>query len=290
MTALVPLRPLAWAGPVRRGGAPSGLVRPWVVSSLQRLESYMRVATDQREMADDRQPAPQPPPRLGGTDLFRGAMVILAAVIIGGLVLSRGIDGDDTAPGADTDTEQADVDPASGAVTDTDTDPAGGDAMADPAADADAGTDPATGAESDPGTDPGATPTVPADDSATTGEDTGATTETTTSPLDTVRAPAEVRTLVLNAGGPQGIAGRATELLQAASYLTSAAKNADVNGPSAIYYAEGFQAEALAVASVFGPDLETLVQPLDTANPPSADLQQATVILVVGADDLIAVP
>ncbi len=252
----------------------------------------MRVATDQREMADDRQPAPQPPPRLGGTDLFRGAMVILAAVIIGGLVLSRGIDGDDTAPGTDADTEQADVDPASGAVTETD-DP-GGDASADPTAEAGTGNDPATGAtpgtETDPATDPGTTPTAPADDTPAAGDDTGATTETTTSPLDTVRPPAEVRTLVLNAGGPQGIAGRATELLQAASYLTSAAKNADVNGPSAIYYAEGFQAEALAVASVFGPGLEALVQPLDTANPPSADLQQATVILVVGNDDIIAVP
>ncbi len=252
----------------------------------------MRVATDQREMAEDRQPAPQPPPRLGGTDLFRGAMVILAAVIIGGLVLSRGIDGDDTAPGADLDTEQADVDPASGG-TDVETDLTGADASADGATDP--GTDPATsGAGTDPATDPGTTPTVP-DDSATgdttaTGEDTGATTETTTSPLDTVRPPAEVRTLVLNAGGPQGIAGRATELLQAASYLTSAAKNADVNGSSAIYYAEGFQAEALAVASVFGPGVEAVVQPLDPAAPPSTDLQQATVIVVIGPDDVIAVP
>lgn len=244
----------------------------------------MRVATDQRETADHRQSAPEPPPRLGGTDLFRGAMVILAAVIIGGLVLSRGIDGDDTAPG---DTEQGDVEPASGDVTDT--------TIADGnAAGADAGTDPATGAAPDDGTDPAtdgtSTPTTPTDDSMAAGEDTGSTTETTTSPLDTVRAPAEVRTLVLNAGGPQGIAGRATELLQAASYLTSAAKNADVNGPSVIYYAEGYQAEALAVASVFGPGLESLVQPLDTANPPSVDLQQATVVVVVGNDDVIAVP
>jgi len=218
-------------------------------------------------------------------------MVILAAVIIGGLVLSRGIDGDDTAPGADVDTEQADVDPASGAA-DAETDLTGADATADGAADTDA----ATGdAGIDQATDPGTTPTVPGDapatdDAAATGDDAGVTTETTTSPLDTVRAPAEVRTLVLNAGGPQGIAGRATELLQAASYLTSAAKNADVNGPSAIYYAEGFQAEALAVASVFGPGLDTLVTPLDTASPPSADLQQATVIVVVGDDDIIAVP
>ena len=94
----------------------------------------------------------------------------------------------------------------------------------------------------------------------------------------------------MNAGGPQGIAGRATELLQAASYTTSAAKNADVNGPSAIYYVDGFQAEALAVASVFGPGLDDLVQPLDPANPPTADSQESAVIVVVGNDDVIAVP
>lgn len=260
----------------------------------------MRVATDQRESADDRQLAPEPPARLGGTDLFRGAMVILAAVIIGGLVLSRGIDGDDVddLDGAEAAAaaEQDELDPASGEVTGTDdgtvTDPAS-DGASDPAAGVDPGaaadpaTDPLTGAAAgtDTSTDPGTTPTAPADDAMA-----DESSETTDSPLDTVRPPAEVRTLVLNAGGPQGIAGRATELLQAASYLTSAAKNADVNGPSTIYYTEGFQNEALAVASVFGPGLESLVQALDPAAPPTADLQQANVVVVVGNDDIIAVP
>lgn len=257
----------------------------------------MRVATDQRESADDRQLAPEPPARLGGTDLFRGAMVILAAVIIGGLVLSRGIDGDD-AGGVDdaeaTAAEQGEVDPASGqaadpeAETGTATDPAADPGTAtDPGAATDPGTstDPVTGATAGTDGDAGVTPTTAVGDAMT--DDS---TDTTESPLDTVRAPAEVRTLVLNAGGPQGIAGRATELLQAASYLTSAAKNADVNGPSVIYYTEGYQNEALAVASVFGPGLESLVQPIDPAAPPSADLQQANVIVVVGNDDVIAVP
>lgn len=263
----------------------------------------MRVATDQRESADDRQLAPEPPARLGGTDLFRGAMVILAAVIIGGLVLSRGIDGDDAddlGAEATAAAEQGDVDPASGQAADTlggtgtddgtGTDPATDPAAADQgtATDPGAETDPVTGATADTGTDPGTTPTAAADDAMA--DDSDDSTDTTESPLDTVRAPAEVRTLVLNAGGPQGIAGRATELLQAASYLTSAAKNADANGASVIYYAEGYQNEALAVASVFGPGLESLVQPLDPAAPPSVDLQQATVIIVVGNDDVIAVP
>lgn len=235
----------------------------------------MRVATDQRESADDRNLPPEQPARLGGTDLFRGAMVILAAVVIGGLVLSRGIDDD--ADGSPAETEQADADPTAGVTTDsavtTDT------TVTD--------TDPLTGAAA--GTDASADPNAPATD-AGDGSMSTETTDTTATPLDTVRSPAEVRTLVLNAGGPQGIAGRATELLQAASYTTAAAKNADLNGPSVVYYVEGYEDEAVAVVSVFGPGLDGLVQPLDPANPPSDDIQDAAVIVVVGNDDIIAVP
>lgn len=236
----------------------------------------MRVATEQRESADERHLSAQPPARLGGTDLFRGAMVILAAVVIGGLVLSRGIDDDEVDTGGAIDeTEQAEVDPAAVDATDTTnpTDQAGAEAATD-------------------APDQGVTSTLPTTAPTATAEDpvSDETTETTTTPLDTVRAPAEVRTLVLNAGGPQGIAGRATELLQAASYTTAAAKNADANGPSAIYFIEGYEAEALAAASVFGPGLDALVEPLDPVSPPTADIQDAVVIIVVGNDDIIAVP
>ncbi len=255
----------------------------------------MRVATDQRHAADDRQPSTQPPPRLGGTDLFRGAMVILAAVVIGGVVLSRGIDDDDG--GATAGTELAEADPAAGGVSGTDGAGTDGEAEGSAATDgaqgaADSATDPVTGATAgtDTATDPTTAPADPADDPTTDSSAPADTTTTTTSPLDTVRAPAEVRTLVLNAGGPQGIAGRATELLQGASYLTAAAKNADVNGPSAVYYIEGYQEEAIAVASVFGPGVDALVQPLDEANPPTAELDDAAVIVVIGNDDVIPGP
>jgi hypothetical protein len=139
-------------------------------------------------------------------------------------------------------------------------------------------------------------------DAATTSTAAGAvaTPETTAPPVveettavapegPAVRAPSEVKVLVLNGAQTQGIAGRGTEVLQAASYQTGAPKNANSQRPSAVYYIEGYQAEALAVAEAFGPGLETLVQPLDQNDLPIDDLQASHVIVVIGADQLLPI-
>lgn len=235
-----------------------------------------------RLAADDRPEAEAPPPaqrnaRLGGTDIFRGALVILTAVVIGGFVISRGLDRDDVV--GSTTSPAGEVDPAPAEAVDGDDDPTvttpstliddsaitGEDPPADPATDttdetaADAGD-----AMADEGTDDPAAPAL--------------------------RPPAEVKVLVLNGAQTQGIAARGTEALQAASYLTAAPKNATTQRPSAIYYVDDYQAEAGAVAAVFAGGLDTLVQPLDPADPPIDDLQDAKVIVVIGTDDLIPIP
>ena len=238
----------------------------------------MRAITDQRDTDDDWQPAPTPPVRLGGTDIYRGAMVILAALAIGGFLIFRGLGSDD---GGDTATdeiapaeEEAQVETATADTVERPT--VTDDTTVDQTTPAGAATD---GQEATAGV----TSTVPTAPGQT------AETEPADDPLVTIRPPAEVRVLVLNGGGPQGIAARGTEMLQAVSYVTAAPQNASANGPSVIQYAEGYEAEALAVAAVFGPGLDGLVQPLDPANPPIGDIQEASVIVVIGNDDVIPV-
>ncbi|MEM9566433.1 MAG: LytR C-terminal domain-containing protein [Actinomycetota bacterium] len=251
----------------------------------------MRVVPDQRQAADEREVAPAAT-RLGGTDIFRGAMVIVVALIIGAVLFAQGLgeapttaSEDEVVPGADGET--AATDPAAGeATSDPATDVgASGDAATDQAADDGGVAGQATGT---PTTAPGADATTA--DPATSDPAAPTSTEAPADPLTTVRPPAEVRVLVLNGAGTQGIAARGTELLQAASYLIGAPKNATANGPSVIYHVDGYQAEALAVAAVFGPGLDTLVRPLDPTVPPVDDTQDAAVIVVIGDDDVIPIP
>ena len=237
----------------------------------------MRAMTEQRDTDDDRHPAPPPPVRLGGTDIYRGAMVILAALAIGGFLIFRGVGSDDS---GDTEVDEVlptdEVDPVETATADTVERPAPAEgAPTDEAAPA---TTPTGGQEATTGTT--AVPAAPGQ---------SAETDPAADPLVTLRPPAEVRVLVLNGGGPQGIAARGTEMLQGQSYITAAPQNASANGPSTIHYADGYEAEALAVAAVFGPGIDALVQPLDPANPPIGDIQGASVIVVIGDDDVIPV-
>lgn len=235
----------------------------------------MRLATEEREV-DDAARVNSQGTRLGGTDIFRGAVVIITAIVIGGFVISRGIDQPSTDELTSSGTTA--IDPA-----------AAGDGTMD---DADgAGQSTATSVIDDSSTvvtsagdaDPAMAESADAADPATPAEET-------TPPAPAIRPPAEVRVLVLNGAGTQGIAARGTEALKAASYITGAPKNADSQQPSVILHAEGFEAEAAAVAAVFGAGLETLVKPLDPAAPPIDDTQGASVIVVIGNDNAIPVP
>lgn len=202
--------------------------------------------------------------RLGGTDIFRGALVIVTAIVIGGFVISRGLDQGDTNQISSPGTTVADAGAAGSDEDPTDT------TLID-----DEVISPSNEAEITPEPTEDSTAEVLPDD--------------TVPEAPSLRPPAEVKVLVLNGAQTQGIAARGTEALLAASYQTAAPKNATAQRPSAILYAESYEAEALAVAAVFGSGLETLVQALDPADPPIDDTQEANVVVVIGSDKLIPI-
>ncbi|MFT7598880.1 MAG: hypothetical protein ACI8TP_001804 [Acidimicrobiales bacterium] len=183
--------------------------------------------------------------RSAGANVARGVMVIVGAVIIGLLLMNRGL-GD----------SQAEADAGGTSVT-----------------------------------------TTTAAEGAGEVEETPSTTASTAVPttLGAPRDPSEVAVLVINStagedGQPlEGVAGRGTNVLKTNNYITRDPKNGTA-GPSVVYFAEGFESEALAVAAVLGvADPASVVQALDPAAPPIADIQEASVIVRIGSDGVIQV-
>ncbi len=97
-----------------------------------------------------------------------------------------------------------------------------------------------------------------------------------------VRPPNQVKVFVANAAGVQGAAGRAADTLKAAGYVAVAGNSPTRVDTTTVYYTEGFQAEAQAVAATLGVPA-TSVQPMPTP-PPVADIQGAQVLVVLGPD------
>jgi hypothetical protein len=178
--------------------------------------------------------------RSAGANAARGVMVIVGAVIVGLLLMNRGLGSDQAEATGQTEVEAVATEP----ITDA----------------------------------------APVESTTTT--------STTTAPvaLGAPRDASEVAVLVTNGtDGLKGIAGRGTDILKTNNYITRDPKNADVVGPSVILYTEGFEAEAAAVAAVYGVDPSLVVQPFDPANSPIADIQEADIIVRVGNDGVIQV-
>ena len=96
------------------------------------------------------------------------------------------------------------------------------------------------------------------------------------------RAPQEVAVVVLNgSGGLKGVAGATTEKIKAKAYKTLDPGNASPVDKTVIYYGDGFQADANAVAAVLGLSADSV-----SAAPqsPPAGSQGANVIVVLGKD------
>lgn len=119
-------------------------------------------------------------------------------------------------------------------------------------------------------------------DGAATDSGAGDTTTTTVA----LRPPAEVPTIVLNDSGVAGVAGTYSDVLASLGYqLTNPdGANADAPGDAAttiVYFAPGFEAEALAVAAAIGaPDLAPTALP----TPPPGPTADAAVVVVIGTD------
>ena len=118
--------------------------------------------------------------------------------------------------------------------------------------------------------------------------DTDGTDGTTTSTTVVVRAPAEVPTIVLNDSGVGGAAGKYSTALAALGYnLTNptganekdSSTNSDV---TVIYFAEGFEAEAAAVAVAIGAPETVVPAPMPPEEP--GPIAGASVVVVIGLD------
>ena len=178
--------------------------------------------------------------RSAGANVARGVMVIVGAIIVGLLLMNRGLS--DNRAGA----------------TSTDETPS--------------------------------TSTTEAGETTVSSETTTTEVSEPTTTLGAPRDPSEVAVLVVNGTeNLKGVAGRGTDILKTSNYITREPKNADVNGPSVILYTEGYQAEANAIAAIYGVDPETYVKPFDPASSPIADTQEANVVVRIGNDGVIQV-
>lgn len=101
---------------------------------------------------------------------------------------------------------------------------------------------------------------------------TGAT--STTSTTLALQAPGEISVLVLNAEGTAGLAGEVSSLLQSLGYQTLEPSNyRPLLSQTRVWYAEGFEGEAFALAAEF-PD--ALVEQMP------ADFGDAEIVVVLG--------
>jgi hypothetical protein len=140
------------------------------------------------------------------------------------------------------------------------------------------------GSASAPVTDGGSTETTVSTNTTAAGGGSTDSTAATTAP--SVRPPNQVKVFVANGAGIQGAAGKAADTLKAAGYVAVAGNSPNRVQTTTVYYTEGFQAEAQAVAASLGAPAEA-VQPMPTP-PPVADIQGAQVLVVLGPD--IAAP
>jgi hypothetical protein len=184
-----------------------------------------------------------------GGAAVRGAIVIGIALVIGFLLLQQGVGDDDLLVQSE-------------AASNPDLGTTGGDDGAE------------TGSE-----------TGEADTDATVTTDpsnAGSVPSATTLPAP--RPANEVKVTVANAARVDGAAGRATEQLRALGYTTLEAANAEeAADTSTLFYAEGYEAEALAMASEIGLDpanIAPMPDPIPVSEPPA----DANIVLLLGRD------
>jgi hypothetical protein len=121
-----------------------------------------------------------------------------------------------------------------------------------------------------------ATPGTDVDDDV---DDPDATTTTTT---EAPRPPSEVKVLVGNGSGVNGAAGGATDALEALGYVTGTPANAERVPATVIYFTDGYEGEAAALAEAMGAP-PTAVTPMPAVAPVD-DLQLANLLVILGPD------
>lgn len=229
----------------------------------------------------------------GRVGLVRALVLIGVALVIGGLLVFRGLDsGTDTvAAGPDANTPadgEGSVDDA-GATPGSATQGSADDEQ-NPAALSTASTGSTEGSAL---TGPGVSEAPGAGVTSTTAPAAASTTvsagsSTTAAPSTTAAgSPAATTVLVLNAASGKGVAAAGAQVLKDAGYTVMAPKNANGPSKSKILYAKGNQAAAEAVAAVFDVDPAAVVGAFDPAKSPIATIGDADVIVVIGTDGVI---
>lgn len=126
------------------------------------------------------------------------------------------------------------------------------------------------------------TTTEPGGDPDTSGDDGGTPALTIITP--TTRPPADVRVLVANGSGVARAASRISDQLQPGGYVILDPTNAPETAATVVYFAEGFQADAEAVATTLGA-AKTSVQAMPDPRPAEIEgSDQADVLVQLGPD------
>ncbi|MCZ7630547.1 MAG: LytR C-terminal domain-containing protein [Microthrixaceae bacterium] len=109
------------------------------------------------------------------------------------------------------------------------------------------------------------------------------TTATSEAPPVTV-APADVMVVAANGAGISGLAGSTTAFLATQGYTSSTATDATADATAtAVYFADGFQPNATALATLFSVPPEQ-VQPLPAEPVANEQPPEAAVVIVLGPD------
>ena len=113
---------------------------------------------------------------------------------------------------------------------------------------------------------------------------TGAPTDTTAPATSATVPPAEVKVVAANGAGISGLAGATTDFLATQGYSNSEATDAPGQvSATVVYFAEGFQPNAAALAEVFGLP-EAQVQPLPPEPVANTQPADSAIVIVVGPD------
>ncbi len=107
---------------------------------------------------------------------------------------------------------------------------------------------------------------------------------TTVAPPATAVPPAELKVVVANGTTVKGLAGQTADQLKAAGFTASTATDATQNNvvTSQVYFVEGAEGDAQAVATAIGLPADRVV-PIG-ATPPPVAVGDAKVVVIVGAD------
>jgi hypothetical protein len=131
------------------------------------------------------------------------------------------------------------------------------------------------------------------DETTEPGDDNGDGTDTTEPGeiLPPARDREEITPLVLNASGVNGAAGRVRDRLLELNYTPRSPETApDRSADTIIYYEDGWRAEALQLAgdlNIASPS--AVVQSMPVPAPMGVVMEAATLLVILGEDELIAV-